>query len=367
MSAHTTANEGNNSGDTTSDKSDAQNYTGFNIQLKPILAAEEKYGPVFRRELFDAAYAAFLAIDDSNPDEQVSVEEGWRSGYLRTEATVLDIYGNEHKVLVPKYEAKIEFGKRSIQTRRAWSYEDLQDLGRKYGEQRDDPLLPFTFTRIDIENENRHMDALSHDPAVKRRAEEAWDMPKLKDSITKFLQQHAGSTAQHVDQIICFGLACPISPSQDTERTHRSYVQHLAACTIRDIIARSQGGVAPSIFAQDPAYTVASISYLSENFGITVLPDPEGFRELDGNTFVITVAPDVPVRQIVLGMTHESGGPAGIFCNAIDGDGLESDGKFWAEDFTKRTWHHSTCSPSPGLWSMTIWRRWIVLEIWGCI
>jgi hypothetical protein len=28
------------------------------IQLKPILEAQEKHGPIFRRELFDFAYAA---------------------------------------------------------------------------------------------------------------------------------------------------------------------------------------------------------------------------------------------------------------------------------------------------------------------
>jgi hypothetical protein len=356
MSGQMSPNEGNNERDTTSTESDVHNYPGFNIQLKPILEAEEKYGPVFRRELFDAAYAAFLAIDDSEPDGQTSPEQQWRSWYLRTEATVLDIYGNEHKVLVPKYEAKhevttFEGEKRSRQMRRIWLYNELQQLGRSHGEDRDGLLLPFTFVSQDIKDKDCPLNELSHDLTAKRRVEKTWGTSKLNESITKFLQQHAGSTAQHVDQIICFGLGCPISASQQTDRTyHRSYVQHLAACTIRDIFARSQSGVAPTIFAQDPEYSTESIAYLSENFGMVVLSDPEGFRALNSNTFLITVSPNVPVRQIALGMTHESGGPAGMFCDAINTDGLECDGQFWATDSKVRTWLYTTCPSSPGLW-----------------
>jgi hypothetical protein len=96
---------------------------------------------------------------------------------------------------------------------------------------------------------------------------------------------------------------------------------------VRDIFAQQQGGNVPGVYAQDPAYDPFDTAYLSEQFGITVLQDPEGFKALNGNTFVISLAPNVPVRQIAIDMTHEFDGPAGFLCGAIQSDGMEDDGK----------------------------------------
>jgi hypothetical protein len=54
----------------------AENGNVSVIQLKPILDAQEKHGPIFRRELFDVAYAACLAINDKDPNEQVYMSDG---------------------------------------------------------------------------------------------------------------------------------------------------------------------------------------------------------------------------------------------------------------------------------------------------
>ena len=121
-------------------------------------------------------------------------------------------------------------------------------------------------------------------------------------------------------------------------------------CQIRDVIAAEQRGTAPKIFAQKPEYCAAGISHIVEHFNMCVLEDPEGFKALDGRTFVLSFAPNVPVRQIVLGLTHEFGGPAGLFCDDIGSDGLECNDKGIYNDNGRVTCLFHTCEPSPALW-----------------
>jgi hypothetical protein len=140
-------------------------------------------------------------------------------------------------------------------------------------------------------------------------------------------------------------------------------VQHLAACTLRDLFAAKQNGAAPTIYAQDPAYQSSNTVYLAEHFGIPVIADPEGFKALNGNTFVMSVSPNVPVRQIALDMTHDSHGPAGFFCDHIgsdglEGDGLEGDGKVHGDA------NYTTCNSSPGLQRYKQESHWMEHENW---
>ncbi|KAL4790171.1 hypothetical protein BDV19DRAFT_382527 [Aspergillus venezuelensis] len=51
-------------------------------------------------------------------------------------------------------------------------------------------------------------------------------------------------------------------------------------------------------YAQDPAYTEVDISLLRA-LGIDPLDDPKGFLEIDDETLVFSVSPNVPVKQIV--------------------------------------------------------------------
>jgi hypothetical protein len=171
-----------------------------------------------------------------------------------------------------------------------------------------------------------------------------WEASDLHAHLTAFLEKHAGSAMQRFDQIICFGLGRPVSQSSYSRELRRSFVQHLAARTLRDIFATKQSGAVPTIYAQDPAYRSSDTAYLAKHFDISVVADPEGFKALNGNTFVVSVSPNVPVRQIALNMTDDSHGPAGFFCDHIGSDGLEGDGKVYSDA------HYTTCNSSPGLW-----------------
>ncbi|KAH7339197.1 hypothetical protein BKA66DRAFT_435147 [Pyrenochaeta sp. MPI-SDFR-AT-0127] len=181
-----------------------------------------------------------------------------------------------------------------------------------------------------------------------------WQRSELRSRLSVFLQEHAKKTLERVDKIMCFGLGC--FPTQWERSRQRSYTQHLAACTVRDLIAQQQGGAAPQIFAQDPSYCAAGMSYIQSHFNMSILDDPEGFKALDGHTFVLSFAPNVPVRQITLGLTHESNGPAGLFCDRIRSEGLECNGKRCEDG---RVCPYTTCEPSPAVWKYKQESYWI--------
>jgi hypothetical protein len=295
------------------------------MRFGPIIESLEKYGPVFRRERFEAAYAAYRAIDDDEPEPKVYQNHfGRESMRLRTRATLPDMYDIGQELQLDKagimntIDGKTHIGKR------LWHYCDLQDLAWRlsFGYT---PLLPFQFCFRDmpVDETCGPIEPEYHRKAAGWRAE--WE------------------ATRRVDHIVCFGLGCPVSAAR-VQWQRRSYVQHRAACTIRDLLVQHQGGMAPKVSAQEPEYTSVDITYLEEHFGMAVLDDPEAFRVLDGNTFIITVAPNVPVRQVAFDMTYEQNGPAGFLCDIIYSDGLESEGK--KEDDVGRF----TCNPSPALW-----------------
>lgn len=92
--------------------------------------------------------------------------------------------------------------------------------------------------------------------------------------------------------------ASPVSCSF-TRHVTRAHVQHAAVETILNAL-RNRGMVAPKVmcYAQDPAYDAVDCELLA-TIGFTVLDDPKGFLEVDANTLVLSVSPNVPVKQIV--------------------------------------------------------------------
>lgn len=91
----------------------------------------------------------------------------------------------------------------------------------------------------------------------------------------------------------CSSLSMPI-PSE------RCIAQHALILTIKNILQQKSPTVGVDIrcYAQDPAYTDPDRAIL-ERAGIHVVEDPQGFLEVDESTVVISICPEVPVRQIV--------------------------------------------------------------------
>jgi hypothetical protein len=310
------------------------------VRFQPILQAEAQHGPIFRRELFNAAYDAYKCIKDPDPKEKPLLINGRPSTILRDMITLLDIYSKKREASVLRAGHTIEEDGKTYLVRRVWLHSSIHALARTLAMGSPDSLIPYNFgTRhIDVEEGDCFTKEDLQDKTEQWRAD--WEASKFYCKLTEFLKKHAGHTAERVDQIACFGLGC--LPSKWPRHQRRSYIQHLAACTVRDIFAQKQGGAPPVMFTQDPEYCDAAAEHLANHFNMVIMPDPEGFKALNGNTFVITVAPNVPVRQIALGLTWDDGGPVGMMCNSIDSEGLEADGKAECQAYT--------CESSPALW-----------------
>jgi hypothetical protein len=323
---------------------EAQNDVAPLVQLQPILNARKKHGPSFRREIFDFAYALYISLDDNDAEDRVYTgQDGYKSIILRGKLHLMDIYGVEQEVCILKAGVTNEVSGETCMSKRVWAYNDIQHLGYRYGCSMQNNLLPFQFSTQDIPiKEESEPVAPDFDlRAAEWRAE--WQASEFCRRLSTFFAEHARGATQYIDQIVCFGLGCPVSVVHP-RTLRRSYVQHLAAGTIRDVIAQQQDGHRPKVFAQDPAYTAVDSSYLSDHFNITEIADPEGMRTLTGSSFVMTVAPNIPVRQVALDITYGDGGPVGFFCNAIDSNGLESDGQLISDVMLY------TCNSSPALW-----------------
>lgn len=316
---------------------------GSVVDLDFILEAEAQHGPLFRRELFDVAYAAWQTLINESSDGHELVKDMSQSKEGRGTVTLLDIYGNQVETSVTMNKSDDH----SV-TKRVWMYESLQRLGHLYGQNKANSLRPYTFGWRYIDDEEIDCFEPSVIEAKAPAWEQEWQDSKLCSRLTDFLNQHASSTIEHVDKIICFGLGCFATKQERAGK--RDYFQHLAARTIRDIFAQRQGGPAPDVYVQEPIYCTAGIDYIESHFGFKVVNDPEGFKALDGHTFVLTVSPNVPVRQVTMGMTHKSQGPAGFLCNAIDSDGLECNGKGYTREKDYLVCPYTTCPTSPALW-----------------
>lgn len=152
-----------------------------------------------------------------------------------------------------------------------------------------------------------------------------------------------------VRKIVAF--ACSSMTEEREGGSARHAVQHAMVLTVRDVLEQIQAGagvdaerqlgtdsendsetdetptkestsrkvaqpITVACFAQDPAYDAADRTVLAME-GISVLEDPYGFLAVDETTVVISVAPSVPVRQIVADIAR----PAAMIWGRIVDDG----------------------------------------------
>lgn len=132
------------------------------------------------------------------------------------------------------------------------------------------------------------------------------------------LRQDAG----RIKKIVAF--ACGSITHSDERSEGRSSYQHALIKTLRDTLSQArheddnltkeQKEEHIQCFIQDPAYTRIDRELLQDDYGIaTILGNPEGFLEVDDSTVVLSFAPNVPVRQIVIDVAK----PAVMIWNRI--------------------------------------------------
>ncbi|KAI1418486.1 hypothetical protein F5Y13DRAFT_196292 [Hypoxylon sp. FL1857] len=99
-----------------------------------------------------------------------------------------------------------------------------------------------------------------------------------------------------IEKIVAFALGPFASGSQNDTR---GVIQHLLLMSVyKWVSASASGKIEPRCYAQDPSYSEQEKQIL-EAMGITVLDDPKGFLEADESSVVISISPNVPVRQII--------------------------------------------------------------------
>ncbi|KAF9895186.1 hypothetical protein FE257_000088 [Aspergillus nanangensis] len=137
-----------------------------------------------------------------------------------------------------------------------------------------------------------------------------------------------------ISKIVCFGLG-PMG-RLESYHTARAHVQHAAVETMAAVLAArgATAGRKIECFAQDPAYDAVDVELL-RRIGIVVLDDPKGFLEVDEETLVFSVSPNVPVKQIVV----DGRWPAAMVWNTVMP--AEKDRKQWVKIMEKNgdeTW-----------------------------
>jgi hypothetical protein len=93
-----------------------------------------------------------------------------------------------------------------------------------------------------------------------------------------------------ITKIVCFGLGSLVRSWANTQHAAvESLIGYFKEKTGHDVCC----------YAQDPGYSDIDEEFLKRTIGIDIIEDPKGFLEVDENTFVISISPDVPVKQIV--------------------------------------------------------------------
>jgi hypothetical protein len=133
----------------------------------------------------------------------------------------------------------------------------------------------------------------------------------------------AAAPLPKVSKIVAFACSTMAGYKKSQPRTIH---QHALILTLRDIFSSRRSQEEPEIkcFAQDPVYTKTDEQVLKEA-GITVLRDPRGFLEVDDESIVISVSPNIPVREIITDIAR----PAVLIWNHVKTE-AEADA-FWRE------------------------------------
>ncbi|KAI1118306.1 hypothetical protein F5Y14DRAFT_447182 [Nemania sp. NC0429] len=132
-------------------------------------------------------------------------------------------------------------------------------------------------------------------------AKKAWEATPHHHALRTYVEAYAAFA--EVRKIVGLALgplvdATELSDDGDGPRRGPSLTQYALLLSLRELIADNSGVDGISCYAQDPALSPAATKAL-EDAGIRVLKDPHGFLEIDDQTIVVSISPDVPVKQIV--------------------------------------------------------------------
>lgn len=102
----------------------------------------------------------------------------------------------------------------------------------------------------------------------------------------------------------------------------RSYIQHALLLTLRKWLADREGTEDVVCYAQDPGYRSVDEEVLKEH-GVEVIEDPRAWLEIDDESIVFSVSPNVPVKEIVADIAR----PAIIIWERVGFEDGDQEGK----------------------------------------
>ncbi|KAL3492343.1 hypothetical protein BJX62DRAFT_203230 [Aspergillus germanicus] len=147
-----------------------------------------------------------------------------------------------------------------------------------------------------------------------------WEASETCATLKMHLTQLERKMARPVRKIVAFGLGT-LTGLEDEFHSARALAQHAALGSMVEVLGKrraQQNNPSPNttsnikVYVQDPAYTDVDIALL-HSIGITPLDDPKGFLEIDAETLVFSVSPNVPVKQVVADVCW----PAAMIWNTV--------------------------------------------------
>ncbi|KAL2816256.1 hypothetical protein BJX63DRAFT_420013 [Aspergillus granulosus] len=150
-------------------------------------------------------------------------------------------------------------------------------------------------------------------------AKRKWDESETCATLKAHLLELERKMAKPVRKIVAFGLGT-MTGLDDEYHSARSHAQHSAVRTMAEVLGslakrrpqQTSPGGGIKCYAQDPAYTDVDDEIL-RSLDITLLDDPKGFLEIDDETLVFSVSPNVPVKQVVADVCW----PAAMIWNTV--------------------------------------------------
>lgn len=131
------------------------------------------------------------------------------------------------------------------------------------------------------------------------RDRETWEASEYCRRLIAALS--SASIPHQVRNVVAF--ACSSMNWKDDDNLS-SHIQHALVLAIRDFFAQ-RASSSIDCFAQDPIYTEVDKKVLHK-VGITVLDDPRAFLQVEDHSVVISVSPDIPLRQIIADIARPS-------------------------------------------------------------
>jgi hypothetical protein len=116
------------------------------------------------------------------------------------------------------------------------------------------------------------------------------------DACTLLTRQVDSLFPDSLNKIVCFGLGEFTASDRGFKGfAGRCHTQHAAVETIAKLLRKKREIIC---YAQDPGYNDNDKEML-RSIGITAIDDPRGFLEVDSNTLVISISPNIPIKQII--------------------------------------------------------------------